>query len=115
MHYEEVVDHCLICSRYGRGLFFDRKLPGLILTTMEKNAKKLLMEALEKTGDHPEDVVCIYSSVWPPAGDPAPKMPQCSAADLPEDELLVLRCRSDKYVYTLVKTDTETKIKTSPY
>ena len=44
-----------------------------------------------------------------------PMMPQCSAADLPEGELLVLRCRSEKYVYTLVKTDTETKIKTSQY
>ncbi len=42
-------------------------------------------------------------------------MPQCSAADLPEGELLVLRCRSEKDVYTLVKTDTETKIKTSQY
>jgi len=26
-----------------------------------------------------------------------------------------VRCRSEKYVYTLVKTDTETKIKTSQY
>jgi len=44
-----------------------------------------------------------------------PTMPQCSAADLPEGELLALRCRSEKYVYALVKTDTETKIKTSQY
>ncbi len=82
---------------------------------MEKNAQNLLMEALEKTGDRPEDVVCIYSSVWPPAGDPVPKMPESSADDLPEGELVVLRCRSEKYVYTLVKMDTETKIKTSQY
>ncbi len=79
------------------------------------DAKKLLLEALERTGDSPEDVSCIYSSrVWPPAG-PVPMMPQSSAADLPQGELLVLRCRSEKYVYTLVKTDTETKIKTSQY
>ncbi len=79
------------------------------------DTKKLLLEALERTGDSPEDVHCIYSSsVWPPAG-PVPMIPQCSAADLPEGELLVLRCRSEKYVYALVKTDTETKIKISQY
>ncbi len=79
------------------------------------DTKKLLLEALERTGDSPEDVHCIYSSsVWPPAG-PVPMMPQRSAADLPEGELLVLRCRSEKYAYTLVKTDTETKIKISQY
>ncbi len=79
------------------------------------DTKKLLLEALERTGDSPEDVSCIYSStVWPPAG-PVPMIPQSSAADLPEGELLVLRCRSEKYVYTLVRTDTETKVKISQY
>jgi hypothetical protein len=115
LNYEKVVHHRLVHSRHGGGVFFDRALPCLISIAMEKNPKNLLMEALEKTGDHPEDVVCIYSKVWPPAGEPAPKMPQCSAADLPDGELMVLRCRSDKHVYTLVKTDTETKIKTSQY
>ncbi len=80
-----------------------------------RDTKKLLIEALERTGESPEDVGCIYSSVWPPAGGPVPMMPQCSAAELPEGELLVLRCRSEKYVYRLVRTDTETKIKTSQY
>ncbi len=79
------------------------------------DAKTLLIEALDRTGDNPEDVACIYSRYWPPKGDPMPMMPQCSAADLPEGELLVLRCRREKYVYALVKTDTETKIKTSQY
>ena len=79
------------------------------------DTKKLLFEALESTGDSPEGVHCIYSSIWPPAGGPVPMMSQCSAADLPEGEWLVLRCRSEKYVYTLVKTDTETRIKTSQY
>ena len=79
------------------------------------DTKKLLFEALDRTGDRAEEVSCIYSRSWPPKGDPMPMMPQCSAADLPEGELLVLRCRSEKYVYTLVKTDTETKIKTSQY
>ncbi len=79
------------------------------------DTKKLLFEALDRTGDSPEDVSCIYSStVWPPAG-PMPTMPQCSATDLPEGELLVLRCRSEEYFYTLVRTDTETKVKKSQY
>ena len=79
------------------------------------DTKKLLIEALESTSESPEEVSCIYSRSWPPAGGPMPMMPQCSAADLPEGELLVLRCRSEKYVYTFVKTDTNTKIKISQY
>ncbi len=79
------------------------------------DTKKLLLEALDRTGDRTEEVSCIYSRSWPPKGDPMPMLPQCSATDLPEGELLVLRCRSEKYVYTLVKTDTETRIKTSQY
>ncbi len=79
------------------------------------DTRKLLFEALERTGDSPEDVSCFYSRSWPLKSDPMPVMPKCSAADLPEGELLVLRCRSEKYVYTLVKKDTETKIKTSQY
>ena len=79
------------------------------------NTKKLLLEALESTGESPEDVFCIYSGVRPYRGGPVPIRPQCSVADLPEGELLVLHCRGKKYVYTLVKTETETKIKTSQY
>jgi hypothetical protein len=79
------------------------------------DTKKLLFEALERTGDRADEVSCIYSRSWPVKSDPMPVMPKCSAADLPEGELLVLRCRSEKYVYALVKTDTETKIKTSQY
>jgi len=85
---------------------------------IERDTRKLLIKALNKTGDNPEDVNCVYSRSflsYDGRGGPAPTMPQCSAADLPEGELLVLRCRSEKYVYTLVKTDTETKIKTSQY
>jgi len=80
-----------------------------------RDTKKLLIEALDRTGDSPKDVSCFYSRNWPVKSDPMPVIPKCSAADLPEGEWLVLRCRSEKYVYTLVKTDTETKIKTSQY
>jgi len=79
------------------------------------DTKNLLLEALDRTGDSPEDVSCFYSRSWPVKSDPMPVIPKCSAADLPEGELLVLRCRSERYVYTLVKKDTETKIKTSQY
>ncbi len=85
---------------------------------IERDTRKLLIKALKKTGDNPEDVSCVYSRSflsYDGRGGPAPTMPQCSAADLPEGELLVLRCRSEKYVYALVKTDTETKIKISQY
>jgi hypothetical protein len=79
------------------------------------DAKTLLIETLDRTGDSPEDVSCVYSRSWPPEGGPMPTMPRCSAADLPEGELAVLRCRSKKYIYTLVKTDVGIKIKTSQY
>jgi len=79
------------------------------------DTKKLLIEAIERKGENPKEVSCIYSKSWPPKGGPMPMMPQCPAADLPEGELLVLRCRSKQYIYTLVRTETETKIKTSQY
>ena len=82
---------------------------------IERNTKKLLLEALNKKGDDPEDVSCRYSSGFPRyEGGPVPMMPQCSAADLPEGELLVLLCNSKKYNYKLVRTDREIKIETSP-
>ncbi len=78
------------------------------------DTKKLLLEALERTGDSPEDVSCIYSStVWPPAG-PVPMIPQSSAANLPEGELAVLLCHSKKNNYKLVKTGKGPQIKIRP-
>ncbi len=76
--------------------------------TKEQNIKKLLLEALEKTGDKPENVRCMYSRRWPDRqSGPLPTMPQCSAADLPEGYLSVLFAYSKKYVYTLDKAGTE--------
>jgi len=85
------------------------------MATKENNVKKLLLEALEKTGDKPEDVRCMFSRRWPDRqSGPLPTMPQSSAADLPEGELSVLFAYSKNYVYTLDKTVTEgVKIKTS--
>ncbi len=82
---------------------------------VERNIKKLLLEALNKKGDNPEDVSCVYSSGFLryEAG-PVPMMPpSCLAANLPEGELAILFCHSKKYNYSLVKTDREIKIETS--
>ena len=76
--------------------------------TKEQNIKKLLLEALEKTGDKPEEVRCMFSRRWPDRqSGPLPSMPQSSAADLPEGELSVLFAYSKKYVYTLDKSGTK--------
>ncbi len=76
--------------------------------TKEQNIKKLLFEALEKTGDKPEDVRCMFSRRWPDRqSGPMPTMPQSSAADLPEGELSVLFAYSKQYVYTLDKAGAE--------
>ena len=85
------------------------------MAAVERNIKKLLIEALERTGDSPEDVRCMYSRRWLDyKKDLEPTMPKSSAADLPEGELSVLFAYSKKYVYTLDKIGTEeVRIKTS--
>ncbi len=81
---------------------------------IERNTRKLLLEALIKTGDNPEDVSCMYSKGFLRyEGGPLPMMPSCLAANLPAGELAVLICHSEEYVYKLIKTDREIKIETS--
>ncbi len=81
---------------------------------IERDTRKLLIKALNKTGDNPEDVSCMYAKGFLRyEGGPLPMMPSCLAANLPEGELAVLICHSEKYVYNLVKTDREIKIETS--
>ncbi len=85
------------------------------MTAIERNIKKLLIEALERTGDSPENVRCMYSRRWLDYKKGLePTMPKSSAADLPEGELSVLVCYGKEHVYELVKKDTESKIKTTP-
>ncbi len=84
---------------------------------IERDTRKLLIKALNKTGDNPEDVSCVYSRSflsYDGRGGPVPMMPQCSAADLPEGELFVLHCHSKKYNYKLVKTGKGPQIKIRP-
>ncbi len=81
---------------------------------IERNTKKLLLEALIKTGDNPEDVSCMYSKGFLRyEGGLLPMMPSYLAANLPAGELAVLICHSEEYVYKLIKTDREIKIETS--
>ncbi len=83
---------------------------------VERNIKKLLFDALTKTGDNLEDVSCMYSKgflSYDGRGGPAPMMPSCLAADLIEGELFVLHCHSKKYNYKLVKTGKGPQIETS--
>ena len=82
---------------------------------IERNTRKLLLEALIKTGDNPEDVSCMYSKGFLRyKGGPVPmRPPSCLAANLPDGELDVLFCHSEKYNYKLVKTGKGPQIETS--
>ena len=78
---------------------------------VERNIKKLLFDALNKTGDNPEDVSCVYA--FDNNGGSTDAV-LCLATKLPECELAFLFCISKKYNYKLVQTDREIKIETSP-
>ncbi len=80
---------------------------------VERNIKKLLLEALNETGDDPEKVECIYY-IRPPyfPGAPVQVMHKCLAAGLPECDFSALSGGSEKYLYRLVKTTKEIKIET---
>jgi len=79
---------------------------------VERNIKKLLFDALNKTGDNPEDVSCVYFFDYN-GGSTASDNVLCLATKLPECELPFLFCSSKKYNYELVRTDREIKIETS--
>ena len=85
------------------------------MSQIERNTKNLLLKALREKGDKPEDVSCTYSRGFPEySGGQLPMIPSCTAADLPEGGLAALFCHSKEYFYTLVETNTEIKIETSP-
>ncbi len=78
---------------------------------MERNIKKLLLEAIQETGDNPEEVTCDYFRQLIPNIEQ--KNERCSAADLPEGNLSALTCFTEKHSYELAKTGTEIKIETT--
>ena len=79
---------------------------------VEENTRKLLLEALTKTGENPEDVSCVYF-FDSDGGSTASDNVLCLATKLPECELAFLFYSSKKYNYELVRTDREIKIETS--
>ena len=82
------------------------------MTAIERNAKNLLLEALEGTGDSPEDVSCMYS-FDSNGGSTASDAVLCLATKLPECELAFLICNSKKYNYELVRKGKGPQIETS--
>ena len=79
---------------------------------IERNIKKLLLEALNETGDNPEDVSCVYSFASN-GGATASDAVLCLATKLPECELAFLFCNSKKYNYELVRKGKGPQIETS--
>jgi hypothetical protein len=78
---------------------------------LERNIKKLLLNAIKETGDNPKDVKCIYSIGFPLHIGVDPPEQKCLASDLPEGDLSVLTCYSEKHRYKLVRK--EPQIETS--
>ena len=78
---------------------------------IERNIKKLLLNAIKETGDNPNDVQCIYSIGFPLHVGVDPPEQKCLASHLPEGELSVLTCYSEKHRYKLVRK--EPQIETS--
>ncbi len=79
---------------------------------VERNIKKLLFDALTKTGDNLEDVSCVYSFDYN-GGSTASDAMLCLATKLPECELAFLFCSSKKYNYELVRKGKGPQIETS--
>ena len=79
-----------------------------------RHIKNLFLDKLKETGDDPGKVACIYY-IRPPyfPGAPVQLMNKCLAAGLPECDFSALSGGSEKYLYRLVKTDTEIKIETT--
>ncbi len=80
---------------------------------VERNTKQLLLDKLKETGEDPNDVQCLYNTGFPlyiPNVDPTQK---CLASDLPDGNLSVLICYSEKHRYRLVRKGKESEIKHS--
>ncbi len=79
---------------------------------VEENTRNLLLEALTKTGENPEDVSCVYFFDYN-GGSTASDNVLCLATKLPECELAFLFCYSEKYSYRLVRKGKGPQIETS--
>ena len=79
-----------------------------------RNIKNLFLAKLKETGDDPQKVECVYF-IRPPyfPGAPVQLMNKCLAVSLPECDFSALSGGSEKYIYQLVKTNTEFRIETT--
>ncbi len=81
-----------------------------------RDIKNLFLAKLKETGDDPENVKCTYFiRIRPPylPGAPVQLMNKCLAVSLPECDFSALSGGSEKYIYQLVKTNTEIRIETT--
>jgi len=78
---------------------------------VEGNFKALLLDVIKDNGEDPSDVQCIYSIEVPLHVGVDPPEQKCLASHLPEGELSVLTCYSEKHRYKLIRK--EPQIKTS--
>ena len=78
-----------------------------------RNTKDLLLYVIKETGDDPNDVQCIYSIGFPLHVGVDPPEQKCLASNLPEGELSVLICYSEKHRYRLVRKRKVSEIKIS--
>ena len=70
------------------------------------NIKNLLLHVLhvlKDNGDAPNDVQCTYGRFLPHIGAVDPEVQKCLASDLPDGDLSVLICHSEKHRYELVR------------
>ncbi len=77
------------------------------------NIKKLMLDLIKETGEDPNDVQCLYNTGFPPYIPNVDPTQKCLASDLPDGNLSVLICYSEKHRYRLVRKGKESEIKHS--
>ncbi len=78
-----------------------------------RNTKDLLLYVIKENGDDPNDVQCIYSIGFPLHVGVDPPEQKCLASALPDGELSVLICYSEKHRYRFVRKRKVSEIKIS--
>jgi len=71
---------------------------------VERNFKALLLDVIKDNGDDPSDVQCTYGTGFPFYIQDVDSTHKCLASDLPDGDLSVLICHSEKHRYELVRT-----------
>jgi len=77
--------------------------PELLNCVFMRDIKKLLLHVIKENGDDPNDVECTYGTGFPFYIQDVDSTQKCLASELPDGELSVLICHSEKHRYELVK------------